>query len=315
MFTRFLPSVACAVIALAAYTGLHAAELVVGPDEEFWTPSEAANYAQDGDTIIIREGSYEDCAVWSANDLTIKAEGEGAQIYGRICQDKGLWVTQGRNISIENVIFRDAESPDDNGAGIRAEGANLTLRNVSFIDNQMGILTTSNPQSALVIQGGTFRGNGVCANRRGCGHGIYANKIKSLVVEDSNFIAQQHGHHIKSRAFRTEILNSEIMDTEKGTSSYLIDIPNGGDLVIKGNIMQKGYNTSNASAAIAIGFGPGGHPTNTLMITDNRFRNRAPNTTNFVENRLKTPAVLINNRIAGDARPLRGRGDVQRRRN
>jgi len=36
------------------------------------------------------------------------------------------------------------------------------------------------------------------------------------------------GHHIKSRALRTEVIDCDVSDGVHGTSSYLIDIPDGG---------------------------------------------------------------------------------------
>ncbi len=308
--------IAATALLLSPYAAL-GAELVVGPDDEFWMPSEAANYAEDGDTVIIREGRYEDCAVWRADDLTIIAEGEGAVIHGTVCQEKALWVTDGNNITVENVTFEGATAAAGNGAGIRAQGGDLTLRKTRFMNNQMGILTAKNEAATLTVTDSLFEGNGTCEGRGGCAHGIYAGLMKALIIENSRFIAQQDGHHIKSRAFTTVVRDSEIRDTEAGTSSYLIDIPVGGDVTITGNIMEKGRNTSNRGTAIAIGFESkrrGAHPTQKLLISDNRFRNRSANTTNFVANRLSAPAELVNNRLAGDTRPLKGAGEVVRRR-
>ena len=38
---------------------------------------------------------------------------------------------------------------------------------------------------------------------------------------------------------RTEVINCDIEDGPAGTSSYLVEIPNGGTLILEGNKMQK----------------------------------------------------------------------------
>ena len=43
----------------------------------------------------------------------------------RLHQDKAIWVIKGNNVLVENIEFFNARSSDDNGAGIRAQGARL----------------------------------------------------------------------------------------------------------------------------------------------------------------------------------------------
>jgi hypothetical protein len=54
---------------------------------------------------------------------------------------KGIWVISGNDTVVENIEFSGAAVPDANGAGIRFEGVNLTVRNCYFHHNQNGILT------------------------------------------------------------------------------------------------------------------------------------------------------------------------------
>ncbi len=306
------PFLACA-LALPAW----AAELVV--DEEngpYFFPSEAANEARDGDTILLRPGSYEDCMVVRANNVTVKGGGESPEdvvIHSVVCQDKAILVAQGREMTVTNLTFRDAESSQGNGAGIRVEGADLTVDNVVFRGNENGILAMPLDRSTITIKNSLFERNGTCKNKAGCSHGIYVNKVDLLRVENNRFLEQLEGHHIKSRALKTEIVDNVIRDDDYGTSSYLIDISNGGTVLIEGNDMHKGKNTSNRSAAIFIAGEGNKNPSEYIIVRDNKFINRARNTVSFVRNNAKQPAELIGNRIGGDSRPLQGPGEVVRR--
>ncbi len=46
----------------------------------------------------------------------------------------------GSNVTVRDLTLSHASVPDQNGAGIRAEGTNLTVTRVHLIDNQDGIL-------------------------------------------------------------------------------------------------------------------------------------------------------------------------------
>jgi hypothetical protein len=87
---------------------------------------------------------------------------------------------------------------DHKGAGIRAEGSNLTVQDSRFIDDEEGILAGSNPRGTIRVIGSEFRGNGNCAAARA--HGIYVSAIELPDVEDSHFTDTHEGHHIMSRA-------------------------------------------------------------------------------------------------------------------
>ena len=118
-----------------------AAELVVGvgPGASFRLPSAAAAAARPGDTIRILPGTYYDCAVWRADDITIEGSGEATRITDRICQGKAIFVVTGRNVRIRNLVLARARHLDGHGAAIRAEGRNLSLDGVLIEDNQDGI--------------------------------------------------------------------------------------------------------------------------------------------------------------------------------
>jgi len=275
------------------------ASLKVGPGQIYKSPSEAAAVAQDGDRIEIQPGRYTDCAVWKANDLVIEGIGPGVVIGNKSCAGKGIFVLEGDNTTVRNLTLTGASVPDENGAGIRLDKGSLLVDRVKFINNQNGILGASNPGAKVIIRDSDFEGNGFCG--RACAHGIYINVVDLLRVEHSRFIGTRQGHSIKSRALRTEVIDCSIADGPDGTSSYLIDAPNGGTLIVRGNSLEKGPHSENHRTAIAIGEEGVSHPTPKILITNNNFRNDGNYQTALIWNKTTTTAVLSGNKLSGRA--------------
>lgn len=298
----------CLVVTLtaSAFGGV----LDVGPAERLKLPSEAAARARAGDTVRIAPGNYTDCAIWRANNLTIEATGGGATLADKSCAGKGIFVINANNVTVRNITFARAAVPDHNGAGIRSEGRNLTIEHCTFIDNENGILGNPSPGSTVRIVDSEFRGNGKCEGL--CAHGMYINPVDRLEVRHSRFIDQHIGHHIKSRARNTVLVNNDIADGPDGNSSYLIDIPNGGNVLIAGNRLQKGRRSDNTATAVTIGEEGVSNTTRALIIRDNTFTSDLPTTTVFVRNGTTTPATVSANRLQGRITPLVGPGSVSR---
>ena len=303
----------CLMVAgfLALVAEASAATLEVGENKTYKLPSNAAAQAKNGDTIEIYPGEYFDCAIWRQSNIIIVGKGDGVVITDKTCQGKGIFVTSGNDITIENMTLQRARVPDGNGAGIRGEGVNLTIKGVKFINNENGILYADSPKSELRIINSEFTANGSCANAGGCAHGIYINNHALVRVEGSKFFGTKNGHHIKSRAARTELIRNEIRDGADGTASYLVDIPNGGSLVLENNIMQKGPKAENRSAAVVIGADGITHRTVELIVKGNEFTNTGTYKPAFVRNLTATPAVLTGNKIKGEVTPLLGDGSVR----
>lgn len=295
---------------LAVCTGCQASAGVidVGPGRSLELPSQAAAIAKPGDTIRIASGVYRDCAVWRASNLTIEGNGTGATIGGRSCAGKGVFIIDGDDVTIRNLTFADASVPDRNGAGVRAEGRNLTIENSHFIDNENGILAAKIASGTIRVLGSEFRGNGKCAPK--CAHGIYVGTIGMLDIERSRFLGQHEGHHVKSRALRTVLIGNSIADGPAGNSSYLVDVPNGGDLLVQNNTMEKGRHSENADTAISIGAEGVKNPTHELIIRGNSFTNDIGRPTIFVRNLTATPAILSANDLHGVVVPLAGPGTI-----
>ena len=269
------------------------ATIQVGPGKPYATPSAAARAARDGDVVEIFAGLYQsDAAVWTANNLTIRGIGRPhISANGVNVEGKGTWVIKGRNTLIENIEFSGAAVSDHNGAAIRLEGANLTLRNCYIHDNENGVLTGENLSSEVLIESCEFARNGV---GDGYTHNIYIGKIQKFVLQFSYVHHAKIGHNVKSRAATSYIQYNRIMDEASGNSSYAIDTPNGGLVYVIGNSIQQGPNTDNSVmlsyAAEGIAFSD-----NELFVINNTFVNDNPQG-RFVDARAQpSDARLINN--------------------
>jgi hypothetical protein len=308
---RAFAALAAAVLSYGAgFSGMAAARLwQVGPQHRLKLPSAAAAVARNGDRVVIEPGRYIDCAVWRADHLTIAGSPDRTIVTGKACQGKALFVIDGNDVTIRGMTFTKARVPDGNGAGIRAEGGNLTIDDSRFIDNEDGLLAADSPNGAITIADSTFIGNGTC--RKACAHGVYVGHIARLRIRGSRFFATKEGHHIKSRALRTELFGNDIEDGPRGTASFLVDVPNGGSLVMRRNMMEKGPNSENATAAVMIGEEGVTQPTREFVFTANRFVNDGTGTTIFVRNLTSAKAVLTGNTFAGKVVPLSGPGYVR----
>jgi hypothetical protein len=155
-----------------------AATLEVGPGKTYEMPSAAAAAAHDGDHIVIAPGSYFDCAVLRTSNLTVEgASPEATVITDKTCMGKALFVVQGNGITIRNLTLTRARVPDFNSAGIRAEGGDLLVEHVHFINNQEGILAANLLGKKIVVRDSVFQRNGTCEGGGGCAHGIYVGQM------------------------------------------------------------------------------------------------------------------------------------------
>jgi hypothetical protein len=221
--------------------------LAVGPGKAFATVRAAAAAAQSGDTVHITAGDYRaDVATWRASNVTICGVGGRARMLADGAHEggKGIWVVQGSNTTVVNVEFHGAKVPDQNGAGIRQEGRNLTLRSTGFFDNENGVLTGDGTDSTITIEYSEFARNGF---GDGYTHNLYVGRIGRLNVRYSFFHEARIGHQLKTRARENVIEYSYFMDGPSGTSSYVMNFDNGGRAVVRGNLLHKGPKADNST--------------------------------------------------------------------
>ena len=272
----------------------------VGPDQKFKHVSDLAAIARDGDTIEIEAGIYDnDWATWRQNNLTLKGVGGRPHLRstGSISNDKGIWIIKGDNVTVDNIEFSGADVHDDNGAGIRAEGGKLTIRNSYFHDNEMGILSDNTGKGDITIENSEFAHqtvDGVYA------HNIYIGIAKRFRLTGTYSHDADGGHQVKSRARENYIAYNKLMDGKDGDGSYSIDLPECGTAYIIGNVIQQGVNSDNHTA---ISYGAEDCPPDNpkvAYIVNNTFVNDAE-TADFVTNHTMVPLLLRNNLIVGIA--------------
>ena len=231
-------------------------------------------------------------------------------ITGPICGRKALFVIAAPRVTVIGLTFRGAAFEGGNAAGIRAEGGDLRIVRSRFEDNQNGILTHFHlPRSQLVIEDSVFLRNGALIHE--CAHGLYAGHWALVAIRRTRFEGTRICHHVKSRAARTEIIDSEILDAPPGRASYLVDISNGGNLLLANTTLRKGPDHGNPTAAVMLGAEGVRHPTTSLRVIGNRFENLMPRGTHFVENRTATPVLIEGNEVRGAVVVLVGPGEVR----
>src|SRR5262249_47477599 len=106
-------------------------------------------------------------------------------------------------------------------------------------------------------------------------------------------------------------IGDDIEDGPNGTSSYLVDISNGGTLIMENNILEKGRNSTNHSAAVVIGAEGITQRTGELTFKNNSFTNSMSQGTIFVRNMTATEALVTGNKLKGQIVTLSGDGSVK----
>jgi hypothetical protein len=245
--------------------------LLVGPNHEYRTISEAVSAAKPHDLIEVASGVYHDDTCIIEMPLTIVGAVDAPLLLSTDLIDNGKAILITRNdVTIRNLAFRGATAYLGNGAGIRHEAGELILDACVFRDNQNGILAALNPSAKVQINNCRFIGNGA---GDGHTHGIYAaDQIAALTVRDSIFVGTVVGHHIKSRARMTTVIGNLIGDGITGSSSYDIEFPNGGVACVFRNRVIHGATAQNR-ASVCYGAEGLKYNENRLEVFDNDFEN------------------------------------------
>jgi len=259
---------------LAASTAAPAAVIIVGPDESVTRIADAARLARDGDTVLIKPGTYRgDVAVWPQKSLEIRGLGTRPvlQADGRDAEGKGIWVFVNGHFKVDNIAFRGARVADGNGAGIRMEQGSLEVRNCSFEDNQNGILTANFDDTELRVINSTF--DKAPHDELGLHHLLYVGRIKHFVLEGSHLQRGYRGHLVKSRARLNEVRYNLLSDGPEGAASYELEFPEGGVAVVTGNVIAQSATSGNP---VVIGYGAeaGNRPVNRLFLSHNTLINK-----------------------------------------
>lgn len=252
------------------------AVLDVGVGQAYATIGAAVAAAQAGDTIDIFGGTYTDQSAIINVPLTIQGV-DGTPVFTAttdLSNGKAFLIVNA-STTIDNIAFENATDSSANGAGIRYQSGDLIVSNSTFQSDQDGILATPfvAKTGSVLVENSTFLDDGIASGPyAGGAHGIYATDVASLTVEDSVFSGTQAGHDIKSRAVTTLVSGNTLDDGVTGTTSYAVDISNGGNATIIGNTITQGPNTQNESM---VAYDTEGllYADNSLLVEGNSFSN------------------------------------------
>lgn len=281
----------------------------VGPTRPYTVPSAVANLVNAGDTIEIDAGTYTgDVAVWYDNNLLIRGVGTGyarLDANGNNAQGKAIWVVKGDNCRIENIEFLNCIVPDHNGAGIRQEGKNVSIQHCFFHHNEMGILAGDNTPSNITIEYSEFAFNGY---GDGYSHNVYINHIDTFLFRFNYSHHPTVGHALKTRARYNYILYNRITE-ENGDGSYTIDVPNGGETIVMGNLIEQGPNSEN-STIIEYGAEGINNPIADFIVVNNTIVNNKASGTFFLVNASTHLFKLYNNLVLGNGNYINGTSQI-----
>jgi hypothetical protein len=223
------------------------ATLTVGAGQAYTTINAAVRAAAAGDTVAVNAGLYVNDWTYINKPLSLVAVGGMVRMQATVQppNQKAMLITgvTGTSMAISITGFEvwGVKVGDNNGAAVRYEGGNLTLKDVYFHDNQEGLLANAQAQGSVSIDHSEFAHNGY---PDGHSHNIYVNNLNSFKLTNSYVHDAIVGHEVKSRAQNNFITNNRIFDNS-GSSSYSIDLPNAGNAQITNNKIQQGPNGEN----------------------------------------------------------------------
>jgi MYXO-CTERM domain-containing protein len=295
-----------ALIVFAFSSAASAATLQVGPGKAYAMPCDAIAAASAGDTIQVdASGSYDgNTCAWTTDNLTLVGVNGRPKIDltgVTPAQQKGIFTIGGTaSATIDNFELSGAAisySAGNNGAGIRHQGLNLTVRNCFIHDNQDGILgAPATPNTGtILIENTEFSSNGA---GDGYSHNMYIGDFAQFTLQYSYSHLAKVGHLVKSRAYVTRILYNRLTDELGGTASYETDIPNAGTAFIVGNLIEQSSASQNPTIMT---FGeegtPSGYDTHLYVVNNTVINDLGSGT--FVANATSTPAAVMNNIFYG----------------
>lgn len=291
--------------------------LQVGPDKPYTTVNAAIAAAQPGDVIEVDAGEYvDDVTTITTGDLTIRGVGDTpAHLRATVpvANQKGILAIEVGTgpVVIENLEFSGAfiEGNGDNAAGIRMQGESLVVRDCFFHDNQNGILAGGTPDYDITIENSEFGHNGNPGS--GQEHNVYISGDTRLFIFMGNYSHHAYsGHTLKSRARESHILYNRFSDEADGSSSYLIDLPNGNLAYVIGNVVEQGPMAENTGTLLNFNAEDAAGPDNRLFVVNNTFVNDNGSSPAFVRahNTDQAEVVLRNNLWVGSGTPFAEQG-------
>ena len=262
-------------------------------------------------TILIAPGVYHDCTVQNGGRITFKAMQPGTAIFEKTtCEDKAAFVLNGDESIVDGLVFRGMSVPDGNGAGIRIETGNITIRNTMFLDSQEGILGgEASPAQRIMIDQSTFSGLGQCDESEDCAHSIYLATPGQVRITRSRFERGRGGHYVKLRVANVDIQDNSFDDTAGSKTNYMIDLPEGATGTIARNTFVQGRDKENWTGFIVVAAEAKTYRSDGLQVRNNSA-SLAPGISHspaFVADMSKGRLLLADNRLGAGVRAFERR--------
>lgn len=257
--------------------------LTVGPGQQYNTLQAAVDAAKSGDIIEIdASGVYfgETANTFiDKSNITIKGvngrpkfeAAPNMEVTGR----KGIWVLAGNDVTVDNIEFLNAHDyigEDQNWAGIRIEpNVSSFIKNCYFHHCDNGILGSAGAEADIVIESCEFAYLGY---GDGYSHCLYIGESRSLTFRFNYSHHARNGHLLKTRAHNNYIEYNRITDEitdGKWTSGGNIDMPQGGNCYVIGNVMQ--HDKGSSHRMLWYGLEWKVNPGKNLYIINNTFIN------------------------------------------
>jgi Right handed beta helix region len=220
----------------------------------------AINSSLDDDTISVVPGVYTEHAAVGVmisvnrNNLTLKSATPGVKwvIDAQGREDHGITSQDGRSYTIEDCEIRNIYKYTNTwypaGVGGQTGVQNVTLRRCYIHDTHQGLkFGTSSQSSNVLLEDCQFCDNGWMDQFY---HNIYVDDINSFTMRgcwsrmskargDSGVGLNEGswGHLVKSRA-RTTVIEGCRLTMEHADANRCLDLPNGGDVTIRGNLIE-----------------------------------------------------------------------------
>lgn len=251
---HIVPLLALALAAPAAAQQGRAPFTIAETGQGFQTIDDAVQSVRMGTaTILIAPGVYHQCTVQSGGVITFKAVQAGTAIFeGTACEGKAAFVLRGQESIVDGLVFRGIEVGDGNGAGIRSEMGDLTVRNAMFLDSEEGVLGGQPSGQRITIDHSTFAGLGQCDKTPSCSHSIYLANRGSVTITNSRFERGTGGHYVKLRVPDVTIADNSFDDTRGTKTNYMIDLPEGARGTVTRNTFVQGSHKENHSGLVVV---------------------------------------------------------------
>ena len=148
--------------------------------------------------------------------------------------------------------------------------------NVAGMGLQAGCLAAGNPSTTIIIDKSEFAFNG---SDGGMTYNIYIDDIGKVVLSNSYIHdVLGGGSEFRSRGPDTTIINNRIYDNSQ-SANYVLDLPSGGNVLIKDNVIQKSATPTNPAlihwgGSVLVPFHDGSNLTvsNNVIINNNPSR-------------------------------------------